>query len=300
MNLKNAETFVWAATLGSFTAAADRLGATQPAISARIAALEEELGVKLFDRTGRRMQLTPAGLDLLPRAERYVALAAEIRAAIGDRNALTGLVRLGTSETLVHDWIPELIRQVHADYPGVSLELYVDLSVNLREQLVARELDIAFLLGPVSEPSMINQALCAYEMAWVAGPAMTLPPGRLTLEAMAKVPIVTFLRQTRPHLQIRQALSRPDLPTPRISGSSSVATMIRMAEDGVGLAAVPLDIVRPQIEDGRLRLVDTDLPLASLAFTSTWPASPPNPLARLIGSLADNAAKVRRSTAAAG
>ncbi|MDE0717942.1 MAG: LysR substrate-binding domain-containing protein, partial [Rhodospirillaceae bacterium] len=92
----------------------------------------------------------------------------------------------------------------------------------------------------------------------------------------------------------------PDLPTPRISGSSSVATMIRMAEDGVGLAAVPLDIVRPQIEDGRLRLVDTDLPLASLAFTSTWPASPPNPLAQLVGHLADNAAKVRRSTVAAG
>ena len=180
----------------------------------------------------------------------------------------------------------------------MSLELYVDLSVNLREQLVARELDIAFLLGPVSEPSMVNQALCAYEMVWVAGPAMTLPPGRLTLEAMAKVPIVTFLRQTRPHLQIRQALSRPDLPTPRISGSSSVATMIRMAEDGVGLAAVPLDIVRSQIEDGRLRLVDTDLPLASLVFTSTWPATPPNPLAQLIGRLADDAAKGSRNVVA--
>ena len=299
MNLKNTETFVWAATLGSFTAAAERLGATQPAISARIAGLEEELGVKLFDRTGRKMQLTHAGLDLLPRAERYVALAAEIKASVGDRNTLAGPVRLGTSETLVHDWIPELIRQVHAGYPGVSLELYVDLSVNLREQLVARELDIAFLLGPVSEPSMINKALCAYEMVWVAGPAMTLPPGRLTLDAMAQLPIVTFLRQTRPHLQIRQALSHPDLPTPRISGSSSVATMVRMAEDGVSLAAVPLEIVRTQLEDGRLRLVDTDLPLASLAFTSTWPASPPNPLAQLIGRLAENAAGASRDPAVA-
>lgn len=123
MHVKNAETVVWAATLGSFTAAGDRWGATQPAIAARIAALEEEWGVTLFDRIGRKMQLTPTDLDLLPRAERDVARAAEIKAAVGDRNALAGLVRLGTAETLVHDWIPELIRQVHASYPGPSLEL---------------------------------------------------------------------------------------------------------------------------------------------------------------------------------
>jgi len=289
MNLRNTETFVWVATLGSFTAAADRLGATQPAISARIAALEDELGVRLFDRTGRKMQLTPAGLDLLPRAERYVALAAEIKGSAGNRNALSGIVRLGTSETLVHDWIPEMIRQVHTRHPGVSLELHVDLSVNLREQLVARELDIAFLLGPVSEPSMTNKASCEYEMVWVAGPALDLPAGRLSLAALADLPIVTFLRQTRPHLQIRQALSRADLPTPRISGSSSVATMVRMAEDGVGLAAVPKKIVRDQIEDGRLRLVETDLPLADLVFTSTMPTSPSNPLAQLIAQLAEAA-----------
>lgn len=294
MNLKNTETFIWAANLGSFTAAADRLGATQPAVSARIAALEEELGVKLFERSGRRSQLTSAGQDLLPRAERYVALAAEIRESVGDRDVLRGLVRLGTAETLVHDWLPDLVKRLHTEHPGVSLEVHVDLSVNLREQLVARELDIAFLLGPVSEPTMANQELCRYEMVWVASPRMDLPDGRLSLADLAQQPIITFLRQTRPHIEIRRALSRPDLPTPRISGSSSVATMVRMAEDGVGIAAVPLEIVRKQVNGGQLRLIDTAFPLADLSFTSTWPASPPNPVALLVGEMAQAAAANRQ------
>lgn len=298
MNLKNSETFVWAANLGSFTAAADRLGATQPAISARIAALEEELGAKLFERSGRRLHLTAAGQDLLPRAERYIALAAEIRESVGNHDALSGLVRLGTSETLVHDWLPDLVKRLHTEHPGISLEVHVDLSVNMREQLVARELDIAFLLGPVSEPTMNNQALCEYEMAWVASPAMQLPDTPLSLAELAQLPIITFLRQTRPHIQLRQALSKPELPAPRISGSSSVATMVRMAEDGVGIAAVPLDIVRSQIADGRLLHIQTDLPLANLSFTSTWPANPANPLAILVGEMANDEAAKRRTTGA--
>ncbi len=291
MNLKNLETFIWVATLGSFTAAADRLGATQPTISGRIAALEDDLGVKLFDRVGRRVQLSPAGHDLLPRAEKVVALAAEIESTTGDRETLRGGIRLGTSETLVHTWIPDLLRRLHTDYPEISVEIHVHLSVNLRDQLVARELDLAFLLGPVSEPTMKNTPICAYKMAWVASPSMKLPAKRLTLAHLAELPIVTFLRQTRPHMGIRAALNRPDLPPPRISGSSSVATMVRMALDGVGLSAVPRIIVQDHLDAGDLRLVQTELPVPDLEFTCTFPVHPYNPKALLIDQLAQEAAR---------
>lgn len=286
MNLRNLETFVWVATLGSFTAAGDRLGATQPAISGRIAALEAELGVKLFDRVARRAQLTPAGHDLLPRAEQMMALAAEIEASAGGGETLRGNVRLGTSETLAHTWIPDLLRRLHGDYPDISVEIHVDLSVNLRDQLVARELDIAFLMGPVSEPSMKNAPLCAYDMAWVASPDFVLPAKRLTLEHLAELPIITFLRQTRPHLEIREALSRPGLPPPRISGSSSVATVIRLAEDGAGLIAVPRVLVESQLRDGVLKEIRTDLTVSALEFTCTFPATPTNPRTQVISALA--------------
>jgi DNA-binding transcriptional LysR family regulator len=292
MNLKNLETFIWVATLGSFTAAGDRLGATQPTISGRIASLEEDLGVTLFDRVGRRAQLTAAGRDLLPRAEQMMALAAEIEASSGEGEALRGMVRLGASETLMHTWMPDLLRRLHTDYPDLSVEIHVDLSVNLRDQLVARELDIAFLMGPVSEPSMKNAPLCSYDMTWAASPEFNLPAKRLTLAHLARLPIITFLRQTRPHIEIRDALSQPGLPPPRISGSSSVATVIRLAEDGAGLIAVPKVLVGEQIKAGTLKLIKADLALPALEFTCTFPVNPPNPKAQLIERLAQEAAGV--------
>ena len=295
MNLKNLETFVWVSTLGSFTAAGDRLGATQPTISGRIAALEDDLGVKLFDRVGRRVQLTPAGRNLLPRAEQMMALAAEIETSAGEGEALRGMVRLGASETLVHTWMPDLLRRLHTDYPDLSVEIHVDLSVNLRDQLVARELDIAFLMGPVSEPSMKNAPLCAYKMAWAASPDFDLPAKRLTLAHLARLPIITFLRQTRPHIEIRDALSQPGLPPPRISGTSSVATMIRLAEDGAGLIAVPRVLVEERVAEGRLRLIKTDLDVAALEFTCTFPINPNNPKALLIDRLAQEVVATRQN-----
>lgn len=286
MKLTNLETFVWVARLGSFRAAGERLHATQPTISARIAALEQSLGVSLFERSGKSTSLSPRGLQLLPYAEKMLGLANEIELVVGDKETLRGIVRLGTSETLVHTWLPDLVRRVHQEYPGVTVEILVDLTVNLRERLVSREIDVAFLLGPVSQPNMANTALCAYELVWVAAPDFALPDGKLPNATLAGLPIITFLRPTRPHVFLREALSGPDLPPLRISGSSSLATMVRMVKDGLGVSPLPWDVVRPDVESGRLRRFETELELPDLDFTVTYPMSPPNPMIGLIEGLA--------------
>ena len=286
MKLTNLETFVWVARLGSFRAAAERLHATQPTISARVAALEQSLGVRLFDRSGKSSSLSPRGLQLLPYAEKMLDLANEIDLVVRDKDSLRGIVRLGTSETLVHTWLPDLLRRVHGEYPGVTVEILVDLTVNLRERLVSREIDVAFLLGPVAEPNMGNAALCAYEMVWVAAPDFELPDGQLSLAELADLPIITFLRATRPHVFLREALAGPDLPPLRISGSSSLATMVRMVKDGLGVSPLPWEVVRSEVESGRLRRFETELLLPDLEFTVTYPVSPPSPMIGLIEKLA--------------
>ena len=75
MNLKQIQAFVWVATLGSFRKTAEKLFTTQPAISSRIAALEESLGVKLFERGTGKVALTSKGNELLPLAEQFLFLA---------------------------------------------------------------------------------------------------------------------------------------------------------------------------------------------------------------------------------
>ena len=151
VDLRNLETFVWVAQLGGFRAAADKLHTTQPAISARIAILEDELRVKLFDREQRRATLTAKGFELLGYAERMLQLRADMMQAVTEKMAMRGLIRLGVAETIVHTWLSRLIERLHAVYPSITLEIEVDTTPNLRAALVAHQLDVAFLLGPVSE-----------------------------------------------------------------------------------------------------------------------------------------------------
>ena len=194
VDLRNLETFVWVAQLRGFRAAAAKLNTTQPAVSARIAALEDELGARLFDRARRGAALTVKGERLLGYAERMLQLRADMLQAVLDRNEVRGLIRLGVAETIVHTWLSRLVERTHAVYPSVTLEIEVDTTPNLRAGLVKHQLDIAFLLGPISEPRMKNFALSSYPVAWVASPRLKLPAEPVPLAALARLPIITYPR----------------------------------------------------------------------------------------------------------
>ena len=116
-DLRSLETFFWVAQLGSFRGASERLHTTQPAVSVRIAQLEEELGVRLFDRGPRIATLTAKGRLLLDYAERFLRLRAEMMEAVADPGAMSGVVRLGVAETIVHTWLSRYIERVHATFP---------------------------------------------------------------------------------------------------------------------------------------------------------------------------------------
>src|SRR6202045_3103028 len=109
VDFKMLETFMWVANLRSFRGAAEKLNTTQPAVSMRIAQLEDALGVRLLERDRRLVAPTQKGQEMLRYAERLVRLRAEMIEAVGDRSTMRGLVRLGVSETIVHTWLPTLI-----------------------------------------------------------------------------------------------------------------------------------------------------------------------------------------------
>lgn len=112
MNFKRIEAFFWVAKLQSFSKADEQQHTTQPAISSRIAALEEELGVKLFEREGNtRIALTPKGHELIPYAEKLVYLSKEFLITANNAAAYSGTLRLGVSETIAHSWLSTFIRR---------------------------------------------------------------------------------------------------------------------------------------------------------------------------------------------
>jgi DNA-binding transcriptional LysR family regulator len=291
VDFKSIETFLWVVTLGSFRGAAQRLNTTQPAISQRIAQLEREMGVKLLSREHRMASPTPSGRQLMVYAEKLIGLRSEMMAEIGDRSATRGVMRLGVAETIVHTWLPRLIKSVNAAYPNLSLEIEVDITPNLSARLLAQEIELAFVVGPLSAAGMRNRVLCDYPIGFLASPALGLGNAPLTVHDLAKFPIITFPRKTQPYEIVRSLFNRPDLPPIRLHASASLATVIHMAIEGLGIAVIPTAIVQNELADGRLQLLSTDLKISPLTFSASWLASPDTVAVELVADLAGKIAQ---------
>jgi DNA-binding transcriptional LysR family regulator len=295
VDFKLIETFLWVVTLGSFRGAGQRLNTTQPAISQRIAQLEREMGVKLLNRDHRVVLPTPSGRQLMLYAEKLIGLRAEMMAEVGDRSAMRGVLRLGVAETIVHTWLSRLIKSVNTAYPNLSLEIEVDITPNLTARLMGQEIELALLLGPIPTSGVRNRVLCDYPVGFLASPSLGLPPGPLKAKDLAKFPIITFPRKTQPYETVRSLFNRPDLPPIRLHASASLATVIHMALEGLGIAVIPTSIVENELADGRLRLLSTDLKITPLTFSASWLESP-DMLA--VERVADLAAKIAQGSAA--
>src|ERR1700686_5823895 len=191
VDFKSIETFLWVVTLGSFRGAGQRLNTPQPAISQRIAQHEREMGVKLLNRDHRVASPTPSGRQLMVYAEKLIGLRSEMLAVVGDRSAMRGVLRLGVAETIVHTWLSQLIKSVNRAYPNLSLEIEVDITSNLRNRLMAQEIELALLLGPLTAPTVSNRVLCDYPVGFLASPSLALGRERLTVHDLAKFPIIT-------------------------------------------------------------------------------------------------------------
>ena len=157
MDLANLNAFIAIAETGSFSAAAQRLHLTQPAVSKRIAALETQLDVRLFDRLGREVGLTEAGRALLPRAYQILNVLDDTRRALSNLNGtIGGRLTLATSHHIGLHRLPPLLRAFTRAYPQVSLDIrFLDSEVAYDEVLHGRaELAVITLAPQTAEPVM--------------------------------------------------------------------------------------------------------------------------------------------------
>ncbi|BAT59918.1 HTH-type transcriptional regulator YofA [Variibacter gotjawalensis] len=289
--LRSLEIFYWVARLGSFRGASERLHTTQPAVSQRVASLEAELGVQLFDREARAVTLTAKGRELFDYAERMLNLRGDMLRAIAAPSAMSGVLRLGVSETIVHTWLSAFIERAHAAHPAITIDIEVDVSPSLRSRLIDHEIDLAFMLGPVSDPRMNNYDLCRYPLAFIASPKLDLPDGPISLSALLRFPLITYPKTARPYIMLREMLRAPDHPTPRIFGNASLSSIVRMTLDRIGISVIPPLVVRRELEEGTLRVINTEVEMPDLTFMAVLPVSPEGSLAQPLAQLACEVAR---------
>lgn len=270
MNLKSLEAFYWVVTLNSFNKAAAKLQTTQPAVSQKITALENDLGFKVLDRGFRQFKPTHKGMTLFKYAEKFMRLETDLVAELTENQHLTGTIRLGVSETIVYTWLVEYIEKVQKEFPKVSVEIVVDLTPNLQEGVRTGDLDMAFLLGPTLAFECVEQALCDFELSFLAAPSFKGGVGQMSFKALMSHTILTYPKITYPYKELKAKMKEQALDEPLSITSYSLATLLRLAEQGLGIAVVPTLTALKEITDGRLEILNTPIQLKTFHFTSIY------------------------------
>ncbi|WP_371157291.1 LysR family transcriptional regulator [Jannaschia sp. 2305UL9-9] len=270
LTLKQLEAFAAVNDAGSFRRAAELLATTQSNVSGRIAALEALLGVRLMHRNAGSVRLTERGEVLLVKARAVLGAADALLEAAGRRDAIGGRLRLGTTELVAATWLRAFLRRFRAVYPSVDVELGIDLSIEIARRLRDGECDLILMAGaePASGPG--DHDLGLEPFAWFAPPdiAKALAPSPSLADLMPHS-ILTHSRHTTAVQDLLAVCAREGLPTHRIVCSSSGASCLQMAEDGMGVALIPLAMARGSVAQGALQQIHPD-----------WSPSPLNVLAR--------------------
>ncbi|MCC0076202.1 MAG: LysR family transcriptional regulator [Rhodobacter sp.] len=291
MNLKSLEAFVWAARLGSFSRAAEQQNSTLATFSARISSLENELGVSLFDRLGRGVQLSLKGREALPYAESVLMAASRFEARIKDSAAYQGHVKLGLIDTAASAILPQLLKTLNRQYPNVDFDLVSGTSASLADDLRRGVLDLAILIADVAIEGARERALFGMPLRWVASPHLVGDRTHLSVEEFAGFPILSFAAGSAPHRHLLELLVGTRKRQSIYCGTS-MSTMIRLAEDGFGITALPLVLLQSQLSSGRLQVLDIGQDLPGLKVKISYMESTGTPL---LEAIAESALAVARS-----
>ena len=269
LNLEYLKTFMTVVRCGGIGKAAMQLNLTQPAVTTRIRNLEESLSTPLFDRVNAGLKLTKRGEMLLSYAEQFLHLVELVERDVIDPEGLTGRIRLGVSETIAQSWLPEFIQRLNEEYPSLEVEINVDISSALRDGLLEREIDLAVLLGPISEFSVDNIDVSNFDLGWY-----TSIKHDVDEEKLFKRPIATYSRSTKPYRELKSLLHEKVGPSVKIFPSSSLSACFRLVETGLCVAALPKALAKEYLERGTIKTFDPGWIPSPLHFTASYLGDP--------------------------
>ena len=258
VNLKLLQTFLLVAETESFRDASIRIHRSQSAVSAQIKQLEDQLGVTLFNRTTRRVELSAEGFELMASARRalneieqglrFIQEAADLR---------RGRVALACSPTVAAGHMPRILSAFERDYPQINVSLRELSSPVMYECLRQHEVD--FGVGPVTEEPDLTSETLLDDAFYALVPKVLMPkaPTTIPLAELAKLPMLLLHSGTAMRRAIDAALEKTGLAFETKYESVHVETLAAMAEAGLGAAILPETALSRNVRDSThvLRIV---------------------------------------------
>lgn len=256
MEIQFLQAFVSVAEKHSFSRAADELHITQPAVSKRIAALEDQLNQRLFDRIGRSITLTQAGQALLPRARKLLVDLEDTRRTLQNLSgAVQGRLVLATSHHIGLHRLPPLLRQFTQSYPQVRLDIRFQDSEEAYAGVISGELELAIVtLAPVPDPSLVVVPVWMDELCFVVG--RDHPLSRLSLLELSDLThhdailpgALTFTRRI-----VEDVFAEQQLDLNVSLSTNYLETIKMMISIGLGWSLLPRTLLDESLHEIRLR-----------------------------------------------
>ncbi|MFN8511391.1 MAG: LysR substrate-binding domain-containing protein [Chloroflexia bacterium] len=280
MELRQLRYFAAVARRRHFTLAAEAIGVAQPALSQQVRLLERELGVQLFDRSGRRVRLTAAGEALLVRAESILAEVANAQSEMAEyAGTVRGRVVVGTLPSLAEHQLPPLVAAFHRRHPGLELILREERTARLLELLAAGEVDLALLhQSPAATealPALTIEPLFTEELVAAVGEGHRLADrAALPLAALRDEDFVLTKSGSAIRDTILAACAVAGFAPHIAFESGAAATARALAAAGLGIAILPRS---EALADGPpLVAIELD-PRLTRTVALAWPAARRHP-----------------------
>lgn len=244
------------ATEGSFKRAADSLYVSQPAVSLQVQNLEKQLDVPLFDRGGRKAQLTEAGKLLLTYGEKIISLCQETCSAIEDlQNLRGGTLIVGASQTTGTYLLPRMIGLFRQKYPLVGVQLQVHSTRRTSWAVANGQVDLAIIGGEVPQELLESLTIIPYcedELALILPPNHPLAcGGKIQKEDLYDLNFIALDSQSTIRKVIDQVLSRYDINTKRLKIEmelNSIEAIKNAVQSGLGAAFVSVTAIAKELE----------------------------------------------------
>jgi len=258
LNLHLLRLFSAVARTGSFSRAAELLHISQPAISKGVRDFELQVGCRLLDRTPKGVRPTREGLALARHAE---ALFAVERAAEDEllslRNLDRGSLRVGASTTIATYMIPEYLGIFRRAYPGIDLHLVSANTRDIADLMVAHEIEIALVEGPVDDDNLVSEAWRTDVMVLIAGPdhRFATAAGPIDCDLLEDEILIVREPGSGTREVVAHALATQRVEPKRTLEIGSTEAIKQAVAAGVGVAIVSMATIADQIELGRFRVI---------------------------------------------